>query len=1053
MSYISPPKFAHTDGYTVVTFSADGSYLITGGSDSLVRIFHTAKEYRHLEAQGKVICSDEEGKVLGFSLNSKSSTEIESNPIGTIYRSSLPVWEIKISSNAMQALISTEEGEVRIVSLLDISELGIINCHPGPINSIDYDSLATKLVTLGNDGTMKLWSTDDLEFQCDKTWDKLAPACQPGEAEEQVKVRFQPNGTLIAVPAKNGGIVLVDSITYELKNTLQSSKSSIFKYVTWSPNGLYVAATQGKDVVIWNVSTLSIVASNSHTEDICTVTWHPSENIVAFSDNLGAIVIWDEVIDLKSTDVVNPHPSEVLNDINKYTHIDSIDSVNNELFEDNEENLNKTKNSNHLNIIDDIGEQDNDSINSYEDKFDDDLNDFIVDEDNIDYSQPKNTNEFKQTDSVIPFQPSATPWLGNKCYLAFSTLGTVISTKVDDSHNSIEIEFFDKSSHRDIRFSDPYKFSIASLSSLGCLFGINSKENYIQLDSKLDNSSNDSSKTSAFILYRAFKGWVNQSDWSFKLNSNEYIQCAALSNNGAAVFTSLGYLRLFSLGGVQVWIESIAKSILACTAKENLLFCVYQNDSVKDHLKHSSSFKNNYSYDWELRKISNGEIVKSGVCPVSQNSKITWIGFSDELLPIVCDSAGILRCLTPRYNKDCFSWIPVFDAKRVSKQRNKQESYWPVGAFENNFIVAIIKGKSLYPSIPKPILSELPMTLPLLHADTNATLEDQNYLLQSILVNSEAQLSLIETTTVANFKNQEEIKLDKLLLGSINIACKTDKLTRAIDLVTMLHSQESLLAAEKIAVFHKNEALAKHIIDIRATFNDQIDADLDQSDNEYEENFAKKLKSERVFNLNNKNKHNSKENISHKALNERYSSGEDGDFREENSVQTGLIDQNKDFTSDKISYNKYPDSLFDDDLKVGESQKTFETEQFNIDSKSISSMATSNANSAFNPFAINAGTFSSITTDDTNNSAFLANSKKLKELKKSKNPFDIKVRKETESTEKGTPGEMNKKDNNIGGRKSSLIFKNKKQTKLELADKEAPKDLANTSNLATLSDE
>ncbi|OMJ19539.1 Minichromosome loss protein 1 [Smittium culicis] len=549
-------------------------------------------------------------------------------------------------------------------------------------------------------------------------------------------------------------------------------------------------------------------------------------------------------------------------------------------------------------------------------------------------------------------------------------VGSVVSTKVDESHNSIEIEFFDKSLHKDIRFSDPYKFTMSSLSNLGCLFGSNPASD-LNYDSGIDKSSAQDSSSSAFILYRAFKGWAGQSDWSFKFDNKEYIHCLALSNNGAAIYTSLNVIRFLSVGGVQVWVESVPSNILCCVSKDNLLFSVFQNNKAEFSSYKSSTSGNNCTYEWDLRKVSNGEKILSGTLPVSADSKITWVGFSEECLPLVCDSVGVLRCLTRFQSGTTSSWIPIFDAKSSSKKRMKKESYWPVGSFESKFLVAILKGNSSYPPIPRPVLSELDLNIPLLHSESATSAEEQNYLIKSI-TNKENSFISDTTNSHENMESESILELDKLLLGSINAACKAEKLMRALDLVMMLHRQDSLIAAEKIAVFHKNEALAQRIIKIRTSkvkstrdsrYHDEDDdgddddiSDEDEQDDEDDQSVIDINDSYQDSGVEMAIEKNSraKKNQSYSHNINKKMNGKESQFSE--------INENSSFIN---SANQYPESLltnkenqgFDkgldyDSLKESTNGSNFDTNSLTNLSENSEIQRKRNANIAFNPFAM-----------------------------------------------------------------------------------------------------
>jgi chromosome transmission fidelity protein 4 len=64
------------------------------------------------------------------------------------------------------------------------------------------------------------------------------------------------------------------------------------------------------------------------------------------------------------------------------------------------------------------------------------------------------------------------------------------------------------------------------------------------------------------------------------------------------------------------------------------------------------------------------------------------------------------------------AWVPVFDSRTHNKDR--QESYWPVGVNEKQFYCIICKGTQKYPGFPKPILCNFPLQVPFLQLETTA---------------------------------------------------------------------------------------------------------------------------------------------------------------------------------------------------------------------------------------------------------------------------------------------------------------------------------------------
>jgi chromosome transmission fidelity protein 4 len=61
-----------------------------------------------------------------------------------------------------------------------------------------------------------------------------------------------------------------------------------------------------------------------------------------------------------------------------------------------------------------------------------------------------------------------------------------------------------------------------------------------------------------------------------------------------------------------------------------------------------------------------------------------------------------------------------------SQNKDREETYWPVGVTLDEIICVICKGIQKYPIFPKPILFNFPLQVPVLQLDTsNGALEEK----------------------------------------------------------------------------------------------------------------------------------------------------------------------------------------------------------------------------------------------------------------------------------------------------------------------------------------
>ncbi|KAJ1915098.1 DNA polymerase alpha accessory factor Mcl1 [Mycoemilia scoparia] len=910
-------KFAHSEGYTTVKFSYDGTFFMTGGNDSLIRAFKSNKSERDQEAQtfeyhsDGVLCLDtaknrilvsggEDSTTYAFNLatttttnhgaaagnsiggdnsdsNSNISTIATLTPKGTLFRSTLSICDVSASPNGMQVAIASHEDTISIVSLIDIGMVMLKlpgdsknnkpqgdGGHKSPINSVHFSSDSRYLASSSCDGTIKIWDMQMDSPCCVKTFEKLAPACQVGDEFQQFKIRWSPDGSVLAVPGRAHDIHLIKRGSWTISDSTSDSGGSLrdgghsgtVTHLAWSPTGRYLSSVSSGDsgnrVIIWEYSKRSVLVDRQHSSQLCQVEWHPHSNTIAFSDAMGSVSVWDDVIPkghlpphvaapvkygskAKSEDTKS---SLVKNASGKSKSSNAADDLFNDEAVDDANSGRDTRDSEDTRMA--IG--DNDDVESQGEDVES-LNNFVVDDDGegAAYIEPIPQWTPPTHVKVKPFQPGATPLVHGRQYLALNLIGSVVTIRQENaSHNIVEVDFYDKSAHRDTHFRDTDSFCMASLSNQGCLFA--SKPS-----SKTSKESSDDAKPS-LLSYRAFSSWSTVSNWVVGLPFSEEIECIALSSRGAAAVTSLGYLRLFTIGGVQLHIESLPNRVLTCTAYDNLLFIILESTGS---LAHQAMETKEREYEYILMSIDGSEKYSQGVCVVSKESTITWAHFTEEGHPVVCDSAGIVRVLhrrSPRMtskqagqiinshdingenNFNCSaSWIPIIDIRELARSRAKNESLWPVAITGTQLMTILCKDGTKYPTYPKPILAEFSLQIPLLRLKSQVGKLEEHVLRSRILyeqlvfeserTGKEYQGGInvfgSDSSTIGSSTgsiDKDQLEQDKSVLRLIQLACKDDKMQRAMDLVHLLYNPNSISAAIKIAMFNKQSTLAERLV-------------------------------------------------------------------------------------------------------------------------------------------------------------------------------------------------------------------------------------------------
>lgn len=107
-------------------------------------------------------------------------------------------------------------------------------------------------------------------------------------------------------------------------------------------------------------------------------------------------------------------------------------------------------------------------------------------------------------------------------------------------------------------------------------------------------------------------------EWTMDMPKKEYIRCVCVSRLLLACMTSRRFLRIYGLAGTQKEIISFNGNAVAMAAYENKIFVCYANSGM------SIEYSIYYIEDEEKRPAEHG------VLPMSEGSKLEWVGFSDE---------------------------------------------------------------------------------------------------------------------------------------------------------------------------------------------------------------------------------------------------------------------------------------------------------------------------------------------------------------------------------------------------------------------------------------
>ncbi|KAG0176929.1 hypothetical protein DFQ29_005463 [Apophysomyces sp. BC1021] len=717
------PRFAHAIGPAVCAYTTDGSHLITGGGDSMIRVFNASLDKRDTEAKtidqhseairtiavhkDNFATAGDDGVVALFRSATATFEKL-------LVRSTVPVRCLAYSNSGSKIAIAADEDIIRIVLVRDISKVIILRGHTRSVRYVAFDPLGDYLISSGCEGDVRIWDIEPAEGEarCIQTLSSITKAVLP-DSMLQSTVAWKPDGSCFAFPGKNGVIHVYSRTVWIEIYTLDNGHVDDVITLAWSPNGQYLASTaMDNQVIIWNVSKKAIVRKYITAVHCTGISWHPTSNELAFTDADGMFTLWDDVIPLNQG---FEHPAQNLR------RISNKELAN--LFEDDDDLDGEVDVSRRV-VEEEKGENVEDDIDMMSE-----MDDFVIDDDGAGYAETGQERERRTRAPAI----------------SRGTLGT---------HSIVNVEFHDHSQYRNFHFTDYLNYSMGAVGEKGAVFAVEGSnepkkrhENEEESEDDGEEEREEQKGANSMLHYRPLSNWANNAEWTVQLPKGENVLSIAINNVSVIATTSAGYVRIFSLSGVQRHIFRL-DSVVTVAGAADLAFFVY---SV------GPCFKEQHNLEFLLMNTDTCEILQKDKVPISKNSELTWAGFSETT------------------------------------------------------------GSNEHPFFPRPAVSDIELQMPTLQVDSDSGRLEEQYLRTHIMTlheRDEAEATGTEDEYYKEF-SRADMEMDKALLQLIQLACKADKVQRALDLASALHSSRSVDAAIKIATFHHITSLAERFTRIK----------------------------------------------------------------------------------------------------------------------------------------------------------------------------------------------------------------------------------------------
>uniref|UniRef100_A0A8D0DJQ4 Transcription initiation factor TFIID subunit 5 n=1 Tax=Salvator merianae TaxID=96440 RepID=A0A8D0DJQ4_SALMN len=268
-------------GLTAVDVTDDSSMIVGGFADSTVRVWSvTPKKLRSVKSAADLSLIDKESDdILERIMDEKTASELK-----ILYGHSGPVYGTSFSPDRNYLLSSSEDGTIRLWSLLTFSCLVGYKGHNYPVWDTQFSPYGYYFVSGGHDRVARLWVTD--HYQPLRIF--------AGHLADITCTRFHPNSNYVATGSADRTVRLWDVLNGNCVRIFTGHKGPVHS-LAFSPNGRFLAsgATDGR-VLLWDIGHgLMVGELKGHSDTIYALKFSRDGEILASGSMDNTVRLWD----------------------------------------------------------------------------------------------------------------------------------------------------------------------------------------------------------------------------------------------------------------------------------------------------------------------------------------------------------------------------------------------------------------------------------------------------------------------------------------------------------------------------------------------------------------------------------------------------------------------------------------------------------------------------------------------------------------------------------------------------------------------------------------
>jgi WD40 repeat protein len=296
----------HTDSVKSVAFSPDGNTVISGSSDSTIKLWNvqTGEEIRTFKGHSDKVYSvtfspDGNTALSGSRDNTLKLWDIQTGKIIRTFRGhTKSVRVVAMSPDGSTALSGSEDNTIMLWEILTGKELTIFQGHTQPVYAVAFSSDGRMALSGSRNGTIKLWDIQTgqefLTFE--------------GHTDLIYSVAFSPDGHTAVSGSQDKTIKLWDIQTGQEIITSQGHAESV-NSVTISENGRYaLSGSQDNTIKLWDIKNRRNLGTfQGHTDWVYSVAFSPDGSTAISGSRDKTLKLWK--VDLPATATFSVSPS------------------------------------------------------------------------------------------------------------------------------------------------------------------------------------------------------------------------------------------------------------------------------------------------------------------------------------------------------------------------------------------------------------------------------------------------------------------------------------------------------------------------------------------------------------------------------------------------------------------------------------------------------------------------------------------------------------------------------------------------------------------------